>query len=300
MPFTRLIESQRAAIATSSMLEGAGVSALVHAVLIGGWMYAHRDISRVVPDPDASFSPVQWLVPKDQIPGRPQRETVTFTTLTDARAGEGFQEPTSPTTRDESRVEIELPKGKAAEIDVAPQEEISTAPIALGDSIMTEFMVDSAVLRTEDGVAPQYPETMLRRRIEGIVIVQYVVDTSGRADTATFRVISATHLDFARAVKATLPQMRFRPAIMASKLVPQLVQQPFSFKIQDTTMLPGKPPQDVQAPRNTECTDGNASSTVAERHQFPVAGPPFLLPPGKVLQRLHQLSADVRILAQRV
>ena len=115
------------------------------------------------------------------------------------------------------------------------------APIPLGDSIMMEFMVDSAVMRQDDGVAPQYPASMLKRRIEGSVIVQYVVDTLGRADTATFRVITATHTDFARAVKATLPQMRFRPAIMANKLVPQLVQQPFAFKIQDTTLL-RKPP----------------------------------------------------------
>jgi hypothetical protein len=50
-------------------------------------------------------------------------------------------------------------------------------------------------------------------------------------------VIQATHADFARAVKTTLPYMRFRPAVMANKLVPQLVQQPFAFKIQDTTIL---------------------------------------------------------------
>jgi protein TonB len=107
---------------------------------------------------------------------------------------------------------------------------------------MTEFMVDSAVVRYEDGASPAYPESMLRRRIEGSVIVQYVVDTLGHADTLTFRVISATHADFARAVKSTLPRMRFRPAIMANRLVPQLVQQPFAFRIQDTTLLRSRPP----------------------------------------------------------
>ena len=242
MLFTRLIESQRAAVATQSMLEGTSVSTLAHLLLIGGYMLAHHDIGRVMPQPDASFTPVRWLVPKDQIPGRPQRETVTFTTLTDTRAGQGYQEPLNAQPRDEARVEIQLPKGKAEETDVAQKTEIAQAPIALGDSIMTEFMVDSAVVRTEDGVAPLYPESMLRRRIEGSVIVQYVVDTLGIADTATFRVISATHPDFARAVKYTLPQMRFRPAMMANRLVPQLVQQPFAFKIQDTTLLRRIPP----------------------------------------------------------
>jgi TonB family protein len=243
MLFTRLIESQRAAVATQSLFEGAGVSALAHALLIGGWMYVHRDIARIIPEPDATFTPVRWLVPKDQIPGRPQAETVTFTTLTDTRAGEGYQESTDSPAR-ESRVEIELPKGKAEDSDVAPKTELAQKPIALGDSIMTEFMVDSAVVRTEDGAAPLYPESMLRRRIEGMVIVQYVVDTLGRADTTSFRVIQATHPDFARAVKSTLPQMRFRPAIMANRLVPQLVQQPFSFKIQDTTLFRTKPPNE--------------------------------------------------------
>ena len=130
-----------------------------------------------------------------------------------------------------------MPTGKADETDAAAKAEESQKPIALGDSIMTELQVDSAVVRYEDGAAPPYPESMLRRRIEGSVIVQYVVDTLGHADTTTFRVISATHADFARAVKTTLPRMRFRPAVMSNRLVPQLVQQPFAFKIQDTTIV---------------------------------------------------------------
>jgi TonB family protein len=222
------------------MLESAGVSALAHGLLIGGWLFLNRDVERVAPEPDAAFTPVQWLVPKDQVPGRPQRETVTWTTLA-TTAGEGFEvAPERP--REETRVEIEVPAGKAEDTDVAPKTEIAQAPIALGDSIMTEFMVDSAVVRFENGAAPAYPESMLRRRIEGSVIVQYVVDTLGHADTLSFRVISATHADFARAVKSTLPQMRFRPAIMANRLVPQLVQQPFAFKIQDTSTVRVKPP----------------------------------------------------------
>jgi protein TonB len=107
---------------------------------------------------------------------------------------------------------------------------------------MTEFMVDSAAVRYENSAAPAYPESMLRKHIEGSVIVQYVVDTLGHADTLTFRVVSATHVEFARAVKSTLPYMRFRPAVMANRLVPQLVQQPFSFRIQDTTTV-RRPPE---------------------------------------------------------
>lgn len=240
MLFARLLESQRAAVATQAMLEGAGVSALVHGLLIGGYIFLHRDVEQVRPTPDAAFTPVEWLVPKDRIPGRPQRETVTWTTLANS-TGEGFEADSRDARRDEPRMAVVVPEGKSADTDAAAKIDEAQPPIALGDSIMTEYMVDSAVVRVENGAAPPYPESMLRRRIEGSVIVQYVVDTLGHADTLTFRVISATHADFARAVKSTLPRMRFRPAVMANRLVPQLVQQPFAFRIQDTTVL-RKPP----------------------------------------------------------
>ena len=127
-----------------------------------------------------------------------------------------------------------MPKGVSTDEDAAAKAMEEQPPIALGDSIMTELQVDSTVVRYESSAAPSYPESMLRRRMEGLVIVQYVVDTLGRADTTTFRVVSTTHADFARAVRSVLPHIHFRPAMMANRLVPQLVQQPFSFKIQDT------------------------------------------------------------------
>ncbi len=49
-------------------------------------------------------------------------------------------------------------------------------------------------------------------------------------------VLATTHPDFAKSVKATLPLMRFNPAIMNAQKVRQLVQQSFSFKI-DTTQF---------------------------------------------------------------
>ena len=82
MLFTRLLETQRATVATEAMLEGAGISALVHGLLIGTWLLLSRDVDRVKPEPFDVFTPVEYLVPKDRIAGmRPQRETVTWTTL---------------------------------------------------------------------------------------------------------------------------------------------------------------------------------------------------------------------------
>jgi hypothetical protein len=62
-------------------------------------------------------------------------------------------------------------------------------------------------------------------------VVQFVVDTLGRVDTMSFAVIETTHAEFAEAVRAVLPAMRFSPAVTASRKVRQLVQQPFLFRI---------------------------------------------------------------------
>src|SRR6185503_10056774 len=124
MLFSRLLESQRAAVATQAMLEGAGVSALVHGLLIGGYLFLTRDLQHVRPEADATFTPIQWLVPKDRIPGRPQRETVTWTTLA-TRAGEGFVEEAKEERRDEARVEVVLPEVKKDDTDAAAKKEVA-------------------------------------------------------------------------------------------------------------------------------------------------------------------------------
>ena len=77
------------------------------------------------------------------------------------------------------------------------------------------------------------PEThkQVYGEIEGDVLATFVVDTTGRADPASFKVLRATHQLFERAVRDALPRMRFVPAEVGGRKVRQLVQQPFSFAI---------------------------------------------------------------------
>ena len=105
-------------------------------------------------------------------------------------------------------------------------------PNMLGDSVLTEIEVDSAVKRYEWSAAPDYPISLLQKNIEGGAFVIYVVDTLGMADTTSMKVVNATHPEFAQAVRDAMPKMRFRPAILGGYKVRQLVQQNFTFKIQ--------------------------------------------------------------------
>jgi protein TonB len=67
--------------------------------------------------------------------------------------------------------------------------------------------------------------------IEGEVLAQFVVDTTGRAEAGTFKVLKSSHELFTVAVRNALPSMRFLTAEVGGRKVKQLVQQPFTFAI---------------------------------------------------------------------
>lgn len=109
---------------------------------------------------------------------------------------------------------------------------------ALGDSIFTEFQVDSTVERYPWTAAPVYPPALLARDIEGSAFVRFVVDTTGFIDTTSFLVLDATHPEFGEAVRQAIPHMRFRPAVQSGIKVRQLVQQSFAFRITRDRLRP--------------------------------------------------------------
>jgi protein TonB len=113
------------------------------------------------------------------------------------------------------------------------------------DSIYTLVDVDSAVVRLQTSAAPAYPLDLLQKHVEGTVMAQYVVDTTGFADTTSFRLLHATDSGFVRAVLDALPYMRFIPAKIGTRHVRQLVQQTFAFRISPSLLaspIRGKKP----------------------------------------------------------
>ena len=99
------------------------------------------------------------------------------------------------------------------------------------DNTYFEFQVEKPVMQAPGSPTPTYPDILRQAGVEGEALVSFVVDTTGRADVASFKIIRTTHELFATAVKNALPRMRFIPAEVGDKKVRQLVQQPFSFAI---------------------------------------------------------------------
>ena len=101
-----------------------------------------------------------------------------------------------------------------------------------GSPIYLETELDQPVERAPDSRGPVYPDSLRAAQVEGAVVAEWVVDTTGRADEGSFRIVSSTHRLFTQAVRECLTGMRFRPAEFNGKLVRQLVRQEFRFRIE--------------------------------------------------------------------
>jgi TonB family protein len=94
-----------------------------------------------------------------------------------------------------------------------------------------DYEVDSAATRDPASGGPEYPDSLRVRGVQGAVLVEFAVDTTGHADASTFTVVEATHPEFARAVRDALPRMLFTPAVSRGRRVRQLVRLPMKFEL---------------------------------------------------------------------
>ncbi len=94
-----------------------------------------------------------------------------------------------------------------------------------------EWNTSEVLMHIVTAAKPRYPESLRSAGIDGRVLVEFAVDTTGRVDLATVKILSSTHDLFTRAVKDALPAMRFRPAEAGGKHVTALAQMPFEFRV---------------------------------------------------------------------
>ena len=207
-----------------------GVSVVAHAALIGAWVLATLPPPGMPPDGLANR--VRYIPPPNPTPPPPAAtgERVHYISLA---LGEGIGpgiatvDPSRPFTTAQGSS-----AGGEVTNDTIPPDTASVSNRGVSaDSIYTVVDVDSAVVRLQTSAAPAYPLDLLQKRIEGMVTAQYVVDTTGFADTASFHLMNATDSGFVRAVRDALPYMRFIPAKIGAHHVRQLVQQSFAFRI---------------------------------------------------------------------
>lgn len=101
----------------------------------------------------------------------------------------------------------------------------------LTDHIYLPHLVERAAVARSDNPQPEYPPTLRRSQIEGEVLVQFVVDTTGRAEPQSIVILRATHPAFGESVRRWLVRTRYSPAEVSGRPVRQLVQQMVGFTL---------------------------------------------------------------------
>lgn len=120
-----------------------------------------------------------------------------------------------------------LPAGVARAQGTGGADTARSAPAAGGRAYQA-FEVDrpAAIVKP---ATPKYPSDLQRDGIAGSVQVEYVVDSTGKADMTTFKVLATRHNLFTAAVRDAVSKLRFTPAELGGRKVRQVVTQEFSF-----------------------------------------------------------------------
>lgn len=220
---------------------GTALSIVVHATLISLAVVATNPPEGFVQGFYQLANKVIYVAPPPKVPSSEgSKEQLKY--FEEAPVGDGSGQASAQVPREIDKPTADL-SPRPGDLGTEQISTIDSRRFASYDTVFTIAEVDSAVAVDPASAAPSYPPALLKLGVEGSVMVRYVVDSFGRADLATLQIVRASRIEFAVAVREALPFMRFTPARMGPKAVPQLVEQPFNFRIQKPdTALTKKPP----------------------------------------------------------
>jgi protein TonB len=230
--FNQLIESKAQ---KQKMAGGTVFSIVLHTVLIAGAVYATARAG--VKDDKAKAEKIQFVEMKKEPPKVPDKPPPPKEVIVKPPPPKGFQVLRAPVRIDIKIPEIDLSKAITNENDFSGKGvKGGTGTGVVGGVANTnqtyfEFQVEKPAEMLQDSPKPKYPSVLESSGIAGEVQAQFVVNSSGKADMDSFKVLKSTNELFTQAVKTVLPRMRFSPAQIGGKPVNQLVQQSFQFAV---------------------------------------------------------------------
>lgn len=109
---------------------------------------------------------------------------------------------------------------------------VTDVPLGSPDHIYEMNELDRPASVIFRGAPTPYPESMRKLGTPGEVTMSFVIDTDGRAEMNSVRVVSATASAFVDAARQTLATMRFTAAESQGRKVRSRVAQTFTFAVQ--------------------------------------------------------------------
>ncbi len=238
--FENLIESRAQ---KQKRAGGATLSVVVHAALIAAAAYGTLHAKQELEKPKAEkVEFVEMKKKEEPPPPKPEEAPPPPPDVVAAPPPpKGFQVLTAPIKIPDVLPDIDLSKkvtneedfsGKGVAGGIAKGVVGGTPQPVADNQTYFEFQVEKQVAPAPNNPSPRYPDMLRSASVEGEVLAQFVVDTTGRVDMSTFKVLKSSHDLFTAAVRQVLPQMRFYPAEIGGRKVKQLVQLPLTFSLQ--------------------------------------------------------------------
>lgn len=92
-----------------------------------------------------------------------------------------------------------------------------------------ESMQNVSVALAKGSPLPSYPDILMRAGMSGVVAIEVAIDTSGVADTSSYKVLTSSQPLLAIAVRNSITSMRFVPAKRGGRKVAQVTRIGFRF-----------------------------------------------------------------------
>src|SRR5216110_1216508 len=113
---------------------------------------------------------------------------------------------------------------------------VSTGMVPTGNEVFMEAIVEEkpAVL---SGPTLQYPELLRQAQIQGRVLVQAIIDTLGRAEPPSIKVLQSPNPGFDQSAKSYVAKALFRPARVHGRAVRVLRSEEHTSELQSRELI---------------------------------------------------------------
>src|SRR5215472_17560040 len=189
--FNNLIESKPAVKRSlGSTIASVFIHAVITLVAVVVTLHAGEKVKEIVKAEEVKFAETK-KAPEPEVEKKPPPDMPAA-----PPPPKGFQVLQAPVNIPDKIPDVDLSKATTDEADFSGKGvQGGTSKGVEGgtptDQPLFEFQVDKPVLPKDGNPNPKYPSILESSRVEGDVTVQFVVDTLGKAEMNTFKVIKA-------------------------------------------------------------------------------------------------------------
>jgi periplasmic protein TonB len=222
--FDHLIESQRHATRRQG-LGSRAASLVIHTVVIAAAAYATLNAGQgnTAVKADTTVLIFDRLQPRKPPEPRPALPDVPLKVLQTAVVPDEI--PTKLPT-----VDVRPLFDPRDYLATRQDDDVASDPVRSDIDVFSDAIVEEKPL-VLSGSPPAYPELLKRAGIQGRVVVQAVIDTLGRAEAASVKILQSSHPGFDQSAMNYVLKAVLRPARVHGRAVRVLINIPIEYRI---------------------------------------------------------------------